>query len=267
MSDEKSVVKASLINLEIPESVDTAVKNLSAPPTESVGQFFKDIFDLVAGPIHAYVEKKRLNWQFGIDQMKIDLQKQLDQIPEEKRTVPNMQIAAQTVQDSVFCAESEELRKMFVNLLASTVNSDKVGNVHPSFSGIIRRMTSADANVLIRFKARNSFPIVNYRFVLDHGQSVFEENVMDPKASLEEIRSISRSLVVLQSFGLIRLEYERFLVADGTYSEFDKFPMIEPKESFLESAKTNNPLIKDVDYQKGIAEITSLGKQFLDVCA
>ena len=86
MSDEKSVVKASLINLEMPESVDTAVKNLSAPPTESAGQFFKDVIDLVVGPFHAFVEKRRLSWQFGVDQFKTDLQKQLDQIPEEKRT-------------------------------------------------------------------------------------------------------------------------------------------------------------------------------------
>ena len=266
MSDEKSVVKASLINLEMPESVDTAVKNLSAPPTESAGQFFKDVIDLVVGPFHAFVEKRRLSWQFGVDQFKTDLQKQLDQIPEEKRTVPNMQIAAQTVQDSLFCAESEELRKMFVNLLASSVNSDKVDSVHPSFSGIIRRMTSADANVLMRFKARNSFPVVNYRYVVEQGHSVFEENVMDPRASQEETKSISRSLVVLQSFGLVRLEYERFLVAEGIYSEFDKHPCITAKESYLAVAKARNPLVKDVDYQRGIAELTPLGKQFLEVC-
>lgn len=71
---------------------------------------------------------------------------------------------------------------------------------------------------------------------------------------------------MLQSFGLIRLDYERYLTADGIYSEFDQHPMITAKDDVLSKAKAANPLIKDIDYQKGIAELTPLGKQFLEVC-
>lgn len=266
MSDEKNVIKASLVNVEIPESVDNAAKNLSGPPTESAGQFFKDVIDLVTGPFHSFVEKKRLNWQFGIDQLKVDLQKRLDQTPEEKRTVPDLQIAAQAIQDSVFCVESEELRKMFVNLLASSVNTDKVDDVHPSFSGIIRRMTPNDARVLLRFKKQSRIPIAKIQFSLKRGHAEIEEDVMDPLSPPQESISVSRSLEILQSVGLVRLDYSNYLIADGIYSEFERHPMILSKESLLPIWQATNPDIKGIEYKRGIADLTSLGKQFLKVC-
>lgn len=61
---------------------------------------------------------------------------------------PDIQIVAPALEASKYCVEKEELRKMFVNLIASSINSDKVASVHPIFNDIIRKLSSTDALLL-----------------------------------------------------------------------------------------------------------------------
>ena len=51
MADDKAVSKKSLINVEIPDSVDNAVKNLTDKPSANIGQTFADCWFLVFGGI------------------------------------------------------------------------------------------------------------------------------------------------------------------------------------------------------------------------
>ena len=52
--------KSSVVSIEIPESIDNAVKNLTDKPTETVGQVLSDCLFLVFGGINQKAELRRI---------------------------------------------------------------------------------------------------------------------------------------------------------------------------------------------------------------
>lgn len=267
MSNENVNVNVGLINVDVPDAVDETAKALFVPPAQTVGRMMRDIIDMVCGPFHYFMEKKRAKWTHDLESYKQELQKEIGKIPPERISAPDLQITAQAVQDSVFCIESSELRKMFVKLLSASVDTDRNSDVHPSFSSIIKRITPDDAQVLMRFKEKESQPIVNYRLNLSHGHRTVESDVIDPTTAGKKADAVRRSLIVLQSLGLISITYEHYLISKDAYSAFDFHSLIVNKEAVLDQARRQDPDIKTIDYEKGIVELTSLGKQFLSVCA
>ena len=134
MSDKNS----SFINLpDLPASVDNAVKNLTDKPTQGIGQTFADAWYLVFGGITQAADKRRMKYAHDLELYKQELSRAISSIPEEKRIEPNIQTTAQALENSKYCIESEELRKMFVNLISNSMDNRYIQNVHPSFAEII----------------------------------------------------------------------------------------------------------------------------------
>ena len=184
MSDD-SKNKFSLINAEMPDCVDNAVRNLTDKPTKAIGDTLFDIWFIVFGGISHYADKKKLHYEFELEKMKEELYKEVDSIPIEKRIEPDIQIIAPALDASKYCVEKEELRRMYIKLIASSLNCEKSLLVHPIFTDMIKKMSSTDAK-LFNAIVNNDF---NYDCVI-FGAS---------------IESIALSLTVLEQFGLISL--------------------------------------------------------------
>ena len=138
----------ALINADLPPSVDNAVKNLTDEPTKSVGKTFSDVWYLVFGGISYAADKRRMKYAHKLEQYHEELESAINTIPEEKRIEPDIQVTAQALENSKYCVESDELRSMFVNLIAKSMNADYKATVHPSFAEIIKQMSPDDARVL-----------------------------------------------------------------------------------------------------------------------
>ena len=159
MSNEN---KTPGFKIEIPECLEEPVKNLAAPVSKEIGQTLGDVWFLIFGKVGLYVGKKRAEYEKALNDFKDSLEQRIDSIPEEKLTLPDTQVVAGALEDSRFCVEKKELREMFENLIAASVNSDTADSVHPSFSNIIRHMSPHDASVLKLFKEKDNRPIVNF---------------------------------------------------------------------------------------------------------
>ena len=122
-------------NKLIPDSVDNALKNLTDKPTAAIGQTIADLWYLVFGGISASAEKKRLKLSNDIGIFKEQLEEKIDQIPADQQKDPDIQIAAQALEASKYCVSSEQLREMFANLIAGTMNKTMDPYIHPSFPG------------------------------------------------------------------------------------------------------------------------------------
>ena len=59
-----------------------------------------------------------------------------------------------------YSMNSEELREMYSNLLAKSMNSDAKTLVHPSFVEIIKQLSPFDARFLKLLLPKNDLPIV-----------------------------------------------------------------------------------------------------------
>lgn len=123
---------------ELPDSIDNAVKNLIDKPTQGIGQTLSDVWYLVFGGISQTADKRRMKYAHDLELYKQELSQAISSIPEESLIEPNIQITAQALENSKYCIESEELRKLFVNLISKSADSHYASNAHPSFAEIIK---------------------------------------------------------------------------------------------------------------------------------
>jgi hypothetical protein len=65
---------------------------------------------------------------------------------------PNARIAVPAIQALVYSMHEEEIREMFINLLASDMHPDKKSCVHPSFVQIIKEMSPLEGVILSNWR-------------------------------------------------------------------------------------------------------------------
>ena len=74
--------------------------------------------------------------------------------PEQIQTPPPY-VAGQVLLQLRFCADQQQLREMYANLLASAMNRRTAGEVHPAFVHLIQQLTPDEALVLQKISAEN----------------------------------------------------------------------------------------------------------------
>ncbi len=145
--------KNTLVNIDIPDSLDKSLKNLTDQPTAYIGNFISDVFELIFGKFHHKMEIRRIEYQHKVDEFKKNIQQKIEAIPPEKLIEPDFQTVSQAVENAQYCLFSEELQEMFANLIANSINIDYGDKLHPSFSEIIKQMSPLDAKILKEFIA------------------------------------------------------------------------------------------------------------------
>lgn len=255
------------LEVKVPDCLNKAAENLTNPITKSVGQTITDIWDIVFGGIGELAERKRILHASKIEQFKSELEGSIRQIPPEKLVMPDTQVVAGALDDARFCVEQDELRNMFKNLIDASLNSDTAEDVHPSFSNIIRRMSPFDAQMLLQFKQNTRKPIMHFVFEMKAGGTIpFQKNVISTECDPKILKKESQSLEVLQSLGLIVIDFSRHLVDNTGYDLILTNPLYSSiKNNAMKLLETNTDA-RSVNYMKGIVSLSDLGSQFLKVC-
>lgn len=252
--------KLELPDNALTEAVKTADKhvgqtydNLTAPVTQSTGTGLSNIVDLVFSPFKYFNDKAALYYQHKLTVYKKELEEKEKDIPEEKKKEPDFQAVSLALDNSKFCITNDDLRKMFVNLITNTMNSDMQGIAHPAFSEIIKQMTSLDAKLLKSFEANKYQPIVEIRTPKgDDGYTVIYNNFFLPSAEIETtIDSCSVSISNLRRLGLVNITYSEWLNDAKNY---------QAHEEYVNKFHSGN------EYQKGLVTLTPVGEKFIQVC-
>lgn len=249
------------LKVELPPSLDNAVKNLTNNPSLTAGTIISDLLDLTLGPVSYWAEKARLKREFKLKQFHQKLLASADKIPSEKLIEPSLQIAAQALEDSKYCISEEALQDMFVALISRSMNSDFSDYIHPSFSGIIRQMSSLDAKIIALFKNERlpGLPICQYGIILPgltDVPSIPEHIFLEiPEGA---IFPNSLSLESLSRFNIITISYFEFLHDETLYEKFSTHP-------FYLSLQKQMPIGK-ISIKKGVLKLTPFGRSFVKAC-
>ena len=264
MSDD-TINKSALVNLpEMPKSVDNALQNLTDSPTKNIGQTFSDIWYLVFGSISHVANKKRIKYAADLEQYQTQLNQAINLIPEEKRIDPDIQTTAQALENSKYCISSDILRKMFVNLISGSMNSDMQSFVHPSFPEILKQLSNDDALLLKNiFQAKQShFPVAKIGVRTDgNGYNVFYDNVFILDSLDFSPAKCSLSLSSLQRACLISIDYSRWMSSDREYDILKQTPEYLNMVEFSASLGQSSPY-----FGKGLIQLTPLGRSFCSIC-
>ena len=193
------------------------------------------------------------------------LEERLQNIPKEKIIQPDTMIAGPTLEALRFAGHKEELRELYANLLAASMNSDTANKAHPAFVEIIKQLSPDEAKLLSCMKTKTSYPLVSIRSKDKTGVAFgvplsnfclipYDANCKYPELGPSYLGNLSR-------LGILDLSYATYVInPPNSYDAINIHPYIT---QLCE-------LIKDTDkipeLRQGSITFTELGRQFYEAC-
>ena len=257
MDNNKSLTSIDLSN--VPEKLYDDVRQ-TVQELSKTGTIILKALNGILSSLQIWTLKK----EYNVKEVAFMLDQKLQNLPPEKIIDPEPYVAVPALQAISYCMDSVELRNMFANLLANSMNVDVKSIVHPSFTEIIKQMSPIDAQVLRVFSVRSDQPIANYQIKHDNGSFITAYPNVFLECTEVEIPMATLSIDNLNRLGLIDITYSYSIADDIYYSKFKE-------DSFF--ATLNNTIINTPQFknqmtyiQKGIARTTTLGDRFIQIC-
>lgn len=275
MTENNSVTP---VKIDLPDSVDNAIKNITDKPSSAIGTTIADAWFLVMGGISHAADKRRMKYAHNLEEYKKELIHTVESIPEDKRIEPPIQIVAQALEKSKYCVEEKSLKDMFIKLITNSANTDYSSKVHPSFADIISQMSPLDAENLLLFKDVDALPIVRYVLGNSEEFDIKQDNVFKSDLAAIYAPLYSASMISLMRLGFVSISYDEYLTAENIYEPFNRNEIFNQLEIEHEANKLiltfksnlspweQSFIDKTISFKKGIVRLTSFGRNFIDVC-
>lgn len=246
-----------------PKFLDEAI----SPVAQTVGNTVSNLWQLGIGShVNFWAQKQSIRQSQAIEHYRKQVEDKMTSIPEENLVEPELHIVGPALEASKFYVQNEELRNMFANLIASSMDSTKAEFAHPSFVEIIKQMSPIDAINMKQFISTDALPICNiiYNIVNGGGYNIQATNVLlingNPKL-------LSSSFNNLDRLGLISINYEEHFVDDSYYNDFYKHPLYLDLTNILETIKSRGiNKYSNISLKKGMARRAPLGMDFIRAC-
>jgi hypothetical protein len=183
------------------KTVEKAYDDAASKPALQLGNFMEDVFKtarLLAFPLQITAAIQ--------DKLDRTLERVIDKVPLEKRINPQLQIVGPIYENIKYMDDSGVLYELFEELLARSIDSERIAEAHPSFIHVISQLSHDEAILLHELK-ENDFEIVD---TLDFDQDKVLwlnqkiENNTIPKDKLIFPNNYEMDIHHLDSLGLVK---------------------------------------------------------------
>lgn len=230
--------------------------DLAHPTVEATGQIISFVPRTIRVVLGKW-EKWILNGEYAIKETEKLLADKLKNIPEDKIVEPEPYVAVPALQQLSYSLDSEELRDLYANLLASSMNADEKSKVHPAFVDIIKQLVPDEAKLLKYFSKQAVIPLVEIGKKNADGKGFVVVQKYHLKVEAGVVENVSNIPVYLDN--LIRLQLIE-VPADAHYVNQSLYTPIETDTVFI------NIPVESIAYDRKMIKITSFGKQFVKIC-
>lgn len=205
------------------------------------------------------------------------LTEKLKSIPPENINTPNPNVAGPNMEALRFSAHEPNLRELYVNLLATSMNSSTSQEAHPAFVEILRQMTPDEAQ-LVKYvydwdMLGTVWPLISgivYAVPKDtkaiHVVRINPFSLIFEGANLQFPTMAPTYLDNLCRLGLLEvLKFDESMVAFqivGSHEELENHPQ-SLKARLPENVEYK---ITEAQFDKEIVRLTDLGSQFCHAC-
>ncbi|HEX2947153.1 MAG TPA: DUF4393 domain-containing protein [Clostridia bacterium] len=215
------------------------------------------------------VEKWVLAQEYNLAETKKLLEIRLENVPAEQIVSPEPHIAVPALQYISYCMDNEELRNMYANLLANSMNASKRDGVHPSFVEIIKQMCPDEAKLLKAFcETGMTIPVISVRYENDTGSGIYViKNFTDlgEQAGCEEPLETQKYFDNLARLGLVQLIDSLGSLTDKTlYEPLKNHNYI--LENIVLPDKARQRGYTKADIIESYVAITAFGRCFCKIC-
>lgn len=239
------------------ESYDDLLKPTFSACGSIISLPFKFIDAALSG-VKEWIDKRNYNYEktrklLAIKMMEVD---------EVKIVQPDAYVAVPALQYLAYSYDSNELRDMYANLLASSMNSDLKYQVHPAFVEIIKQLCPDEAKLLNWLKDKDDQELIDVHLVdrnkneytiLLNNYSDISENICDCPSS------ISAYIENLERLKIISIISDKIADDEG----YDRLISRKIIQNIKNTNETNE---KEVRIIKKSFSITTFGKTFVKIC-
>ena len=152
----------------------------------------------------AKVEMWCINKEFMVKEFEQELQRKLESKNAENIVDADPNIFIPSAQAISYNWEKEDIKQLYLNLMASDMDITKKENVHPSFSEIIKQMDSNDVKIFTKIyskiviplyvlqknEEKGTTPILDYLLTSDFYVNISENKVIKSLNNLERLKLI-----------------------------------------------------------------------------
>lgn len=248
------------------ELVQKAYDDVAHPAARSTGE----LVELVPRAIKAALSPLEiwiLHKEYNVDRTKQLLQEKLKNVKPENICSPEPHIAVPALQYISYCMDNDELRDMYANLLANSMNKVVKNGVHPAFVEIIRQLCPDEAKILKEMKGRNAIPTITLRAEDETGGGIdLVRNFSDitESAHCEDLAAYEQYFNNLVRLGLLNYaeKYQR-LKSNTLYEPLETHELVLGMKKMVPFIDGQHTLFK---IEKSFIYITSFGKALCKVC-
>lgn len=236
--------------------------DLAKPGVQNVGVALSAVLGLgvtLMWPIMWANERAKIALENNLEAYK----DRLKDVPPEQITVAPPEIAMPILEKMGYVT-NEELKNLYIELLAKASIKDLNSQAHPSFVNIINNLSPDEAKLVQYFIPEDRIPFIKVRLNLANNKGGVDlENpvVIVPNLSLAFPENIGAYISNLVGVGLLQIKEGTYLTDEANYI---------PHMEYFESKKSNYDVIyqaveKDsnaYEAEKGLIQVTKLGHMF-----
>ncbi len=263
MSDSDKIIQAA----EAIEGIVKAVpiyQDALQPAAQQIGKGLETItktIHVALAPVSALVWGYEKISEF----LSSKLVDKLKNVPLERIVTPNLLVAGPIVESLKFAAHEDNLRELYANLLATSIDLQTAQNAHPGFVQIIQNMSPDEAKILQYFAISGDQPLIDVKANIQSkgGFRVLYRNFshIGKKAGCEFQDLLPNYINNLCRLGLLEIPTGRFIIMKGIYEELESDKQLAP---IKDKIKTTEGWTVGFDRKK--IELTDLGSQFCLAC-
>ena len=251
----------------IADSTKETRNALDSNVSKGINKFFELLKSTpIAIKLDTYIAERPYKLEKAMEEIK----SKYGQIPEENQVEPSAYIALQTVNNLNYSLDEDYLRKAFINILISDMDSRKKSRVKPAYIEIVKQISKEDAEFLKLLHTIDSldgfFPLLQLKWLKDNGSFILAGRKILINPNKEHNIELIDPIVLsnLLRLNLINIPTGIFIKKfENLYK--DTFNMLISNnliDKHIISEMTNMKL----DFNQEKLEITPLGKEIIDIC-
>ena len=264
MSEIKDIIGAiSESKAEIVKEVYSDVAKPLVQPTGEIAGLIPRAVKAALAPLEKWIMQK----EYNIAETKKLLEEKLKDVKPENIESPEAHVAVPALQYLSYCMDNEDLRDMYANLLANSMNSIIKKGVHPGFVEIIKQLSPDEAKVMKYFAANQKAPTITLRYELKDGGGI---DVVRNFSNIGELVGCEQPLDINMYFdNLIRLGLIQASPSLASLTDKELYKPLK-EHPVIEELMNPNKIVK-TEYEKasiveGFMSRTDFGEAFCNIC-
>ncbi len=189
----------------------------------------------------------------------------LQNTPEENIITPPPHVAGPALESLKYTGSIEELRELYANLLASSMDAATTKEAHPCFVEIIKQLSADEAKLLTAFLTAYQEPIITVRNMREDnsgGRDQFRHfSVLGERTGIKDHNVIPNYLDNLCRLGIIEIPDGQTILGDNIYTHLEEHPFVMAHKNQVDQLNGRKSKV-----DKKTIKLTGLGRQFVHTC-